>query len=116
MMAESRPLVDEYGLYIDGQWVEPGSGRYDVSNPASEQVIATAPNASVAQVEQAIAAARRAFDSGPWPAAEPAVRARCLQQLSDALLARGERVLRDGAGRVGLHSKRAVVPRRGSRR
>ena len=67
MMAESRALVDEYGLYIDGQWVEPGSGRYDVSNPASEQVIATAPNASVAQVEQAIAAARRAFDSGPWP-------------------------------------------------
>jgi aldehyde dehydrogenase (NAD+) len=90
MMAESRPLVDEYGLYIDGQWVEPGSGRYDVSNPANEQVIATAPNASVAQVEQAIAAARHAFDSGPWPTAEPAVRARCLQQLSDALLARGE--------------------------
>ena len=90
MMAESRALVDEYGLYIDGQWVEPGSGRYDVSNPASEQVIATAPNASVAQVEQAIAAARHAFDSGPWPTAEPAVRARCLQQLSTALLAHGE--------------------------
>jgi len=90
MMAESRALVDEYGLYIDGQWVEPGSGRYDVSNPASEQVIATAPNASMAQVEQAIAAARHAFDSGPWPTAEPAVRARCLQQLSTALLARGE--------------------------
>ncbi len=92
MMAESRPLVDEYGLYIDGQWVEPGSGRYDVSDPASEQVIATAPNASVAQVEQAIAAARHAFDSGPWPTAEPAERARCLQQLSTALLAHGEEI------------------------
>jgi aldehyde dehydrogenase (NAD+) len=92
MMAESRALVDEYGLYIDGQWVEPGSGRYDVSNPATEQVIASAPNASVAQVEQAIAAARHAFDSGPWPTAEPAVRARCLQQISDALLARGEEI------------------------
>ncbi len=91
-MAETRALVEEYGLYIDGQWVEPGSGRYDVNNPASEQVIATAPDASVAQVEQAIAAARHAFDSGPWPTAEPAVRARCLQQLSDALLARGEEV------------------------
>lgn len=91
-MAETRALVEEYGLYIDGKWVEPGSGRYDVNNPASEQVIATAPDASVAQVEQAIAAARHAFDSGPWPTAEPAVRARCLQQLSDALLARGEEV------------------------
>jgi aldehyde dehydrogenase (NAD+) len=64
-MAGSRPLVDEYGLYIDGHWVEPGRGRYDVSNPADEQTIATAPDADVAQVEQAIVAARRAFDSGP---------------------------------------------------
>ncbi len=91
-MTESRPLVDEYGVYIDGQWVEPDSGRYDVGNPGNEEVIATAPNASVAQVEQAIAAARNAFDSGPWPTAEPSERARCLQQLSDALLARGEEI------------------------
>ena len=46
----------------------------------------------MAQVEQAIAAARHAFDSGPWPTAEPAERARCLQQLSDALLARGDEI------------------------
>ena len=92
MSAESRQLIGDYDLYIDGRWVEPDGGRYDVVNPASEQVIATAPNAGVAQVDQAIAAARRAFDSGPWPAAEPAERARCLQQLSDALMARGEAV------------------------
>ena len=91
-MAGSRPLVDEYGLYIDGHWVEPGRGRYDVSNPADEQTIATAPDADVAQVEQAIVAARRAFDSGPWRTAEPAERARCLQQLSTALLARSDEV------------------------
>src|SRR6185437_7759906 len=92
VMAGSRPLVDEYGLYIDGHWVEPGRGRYDVSNPADEQTIATAPDADVAQVEQAIVAARRAFDSGPCRTAEPAVRARCLQQLSTALLARSDEV------------------------
>ena len=91
-MVGSRPLVGEYDLYIDGQWVAPGSGRYDVSNPADEQIIATAPDADVAQVEQAIAAARRAFDSGPWPTAEPEARARCLQQLSTALLARSDEV------------------------
>lgn len=90
-MAESS-LVDSYGVYIDGKWVEPDSGRYDVVNPATEQVIASAPDAGVAQVEQAIGAARAAFDSGSWSALDPAERSRCLQQLSDALLARGDEI------------------------
>ncbi|MGV0643714.1 aldehyde dehydrogenase family protein [Mycolicibacterium sp. XJ2546] len=85
-------LVDSYDLFIDGGWVAPDSGRYDVTNPATETVIATAPDAGTAQVEQAIAAARTAFDSGPWATAAPAERARCLQQLSDALLARGDEI------------------------
>lgn len=92
MMAGSRSLLDAEGHYIGGQWTDPDSGRYEVINPATEAVIGTAPDASVAQVGQAIAAARTAFDTGPWPAAEPAERARCLQQLSDALLARGEEI------------------------
>lgn len=91
-MAGSRSLLEAYGHYIDGQWIAPDSGRYDVVNPATETVIETAPDASVAQVQQAIAAARSAFDAGPWPAAEPAERARCLQQLSDALMARSEEI------------------------
>jgi aldehyde dehydrogenase (NAD+) len=89
-MAESCSLVDRYGHYIGGRWVEPDNGRYDVVDPATEQVISTAPDASVAQVESAIAAARSAFDSGIWSAAAPEERSRCLQQLSDALLARGD--------------------------
>ncbi|OBK39210.1 aldehyde dehydrogenase [Mycobacterium sp. 1245111.1] len=91
-MAGSASLIDAYGHYINGHWTDPDSGRYDVVNPATEAVIGTAPDASVAQVEDAVAAARSAFDTGPWPAAEPAERARCLQQLSDALLARGEEI------------------------
>ncbi|OBJ90139.1 aldehyde dehydrogenase family protein [Mycobacterium asiaticum] len=85
-----RAMVETYGHYIDGQWIDGDSGRYDVVNPATEQVVSTAPDASVAQVERAIAAARAAFDHGPWRFAEPAQRARCLQQLSDALMANGE--------------------------
>ena len=72
--------------YIDGEWVQPDAGRYDVINPATGEVIAAAPDASPAQVQTAIEAARRAFDSGPWPTAEPSERARCLRQLSSALL------------------------------
>ena len=77
-MTEICPLVDTYGHYIDGKWVDPDSGRYDDIDPASEKVIATAPDASVAQVDSAIAAARRAFDSGVWSGAAPEERARCL--------------------------------------
>jgi len=85
-VAESHPLVDAYGHYIDGKWVDPDCGRYDDIDPASEKAIATAPDASVAQVDSAIAAARRAFDSGVWSAAAPEERARCLDQLGAALL------------------------------
>ncbi|MGA7053810.1 MAG: aldehyde dehydrogenase family protein, partial [Mycobacterium sp.] len=80
------PLVDTYQLYIDGRWVDPEDGRYDDISPATEQPIATAPDASVAQVGDAIAAARRAFDHGPWATMSLEDRGRCLNQLGDALL------------------------------
>jgi aldehyde dehydrogenase (NAD+) len=92
MMAGSRSLLDAYGHYIAGRWIEPDCGRYDVVNPATEAVIGTAPDAGVEHVKQAIAAARSAFDDGPWPKADPAERAHCLQQLSDALMARAEEI------------------------
>lgn len=79
------PLADSYGLYIDGGWVEPEDGRYDDVDPATEKAIATAPDGSVGQVIQAIAAARRAFDDGPWGRTGPAERAACLNQLGAAL-------------------------------
>jgi len=79
-------LVDTYQLYIDGRWVEPEDGRYDDISPATEETIATAPDASVAQVGEAIAAARRAFDDGPWGGMSHQERAGCLNQLGDALV------------------------------
>ena len=88
-MTETQPLgslVDTYQLFIDGRWVEPEDGRYDDVSPVSERVIATAPDASVAQVGDAIGAARRAFDSGPWGQMSQQDRAGCLNQLGDALM------------------------------
>ncbi|MCV7196070.1 aldehyde dehydrogenase family protein [Mycobacterium angelicum] len=79
-------FVDTYQLYIDGRWVEPEDGRYDDISPATEAVIAGAPDASVGQVSAAIAAARHAFDDGPWGTMTPQERAGCLNQLGDALL------------------------------
>lgn len=84
-MAGTRPLIESYPLYIDGQWAEPQTGRYVDISPASEAVIAQAPDAGLADVDAAIAAARRAFDVGPWGRASAQERARCLTQLGRAL-------------------------------
>jgi aldehyde dehydrogenase (NAD+) len=94
-MADPRSLIDTYAVYIDGQWVEPdrsaeAGGRYDDISPATEAVIASAPDASHAQVAGAIAAARAAFDSGPWAAAGAEQRAGYLNQLGEALLAHAD--------------------------
>ncbi|MGA9491372.1 MAG: aldehyde dehydrogenase family protein [Mycobacterium sp.] len=88
-MADPRSLIDTYPVYIDGRWVDPdgpSGGRYDDINPATETVIASAPDSSHAQVGSAIAAARAAFDSGVWAEAGPEQRAAFLNQLGEALL------------------------------
>ena len=55
-------------LFIGGDWVSPESGaRIEVTSPFTEQVLATVPSASPADVDRAVAAARHAFDKGPWP-------------------------------------------------
>ncbi len=55
-------------LFIDGEWVDPSSSEtIEVVSPFTEQVVARAPSASRADVDRAVAAAREAFDRGPWP-------------------------------------------------
>ena len=44
-MSDPLRLVDDYPLYIGGDWVEPRSGRYDDVSPATEETIARAPDA-----------------------------------------------------------------------
>src|SRR3954453_1260521 len=69
-----------YQLYIGGDWVDSSSDEsLDVINPATEDVIGQVPQASVADVDRAVAAARLAFEEGPWPRMSPRAR-------SDALL------------------------------
>jgi aldehyde dehydrogenase (NAD+) len=83
-------LYDNARLLIDGELVEAsGGGRFDNINPATEEVIGTAPDATAADMERAIGAARRAFDETDW-SRNHALRARCLRQLRDGLNARLE--------------------------
>jgi aldehyde dehydrogenase (NAD+) len=72
-------------MLIDGKLVPAEADRtYPSVNPATGQVLENAPDASVADAQAAIAAARRAFDTTTW-ATDAAFRARCLDQLHKAL-------------------------------
>ncbi len=85
-MADPLRLVDDYPLYIGGDWIEPRGGRYDDISPSSEETIALAPEADLDDVDAAISAARNAFDAGKWATAAPEERGECLTQLGNALL------------------------------
>ncbi|MDV3133096.1 aldehyde dehydrogenase [Mycobacterium sp. 29Ha] len=55
-------------LYIGGHWQTPSTGqRLSVISPHTEQSIGETPEAAPADVDKAVAAARTAFDEGPWP-------------------------------------------------
>jgi acyl-CoA reductase-like NAD-dependent aldehyde dehydrogenase len=78
-------LWHEPNLLIDGELVAAEGGATFASvNPATEEVIAEAADASVADVERAIAAARRAFDETTW-STDAKFRATCLRQLAAAM-------------------------------
>jgi len=77
-------------LLIDGRLGPAASGAtFATSNPATEEVLGVAADATAADMDAAITAARAAFDEGSW-AGDRAFRARCLRQLRDALVAHGD--------------------------
>ena len=78
-------------LFIGGEWVKPeGKGVIEVISPHTEAVIGTVPDASPADIDKAIAAARAAFDDGPWPRMSPEERAEGIKRLSGALQSRAQ--------------------------
>jgi aldehyde dehydrogenase (NAD+) len=81
-------LVAARQPFIDGEWVHGSGHPVQVESPATGDVVATVEGTSAEQVTQAIAAARRAFDEGPWPRLAPAERVKVIQAFGDALEAR----------------------------
>lgn len=87
----ARFIEREHRLLIDGQWVEPRAGkRFDVEDPATGQTIARVAEGQAADIDRAVAAARRALESGDWSRSKPADRARLLLRLADLIEAHGE--------------------------
>jgi phenylacetaldehyde dehydrogenase len=74
------------GMLIGGKIVQAASGKsFPVYNPATGTVIANVPEGDKADVDLAVAAARRAFDDGVWAKVGPSGRGKMLWQLADLL-------------------------------
>ncbi|MBP0595610.1 aldehyde dehydrogenase family protein [Paraburkholderia sp. LEh10] len=71
-------------MLIGAEWTDASSGRtIDVVNPADGSVLTRVPEANEHDVQQAVAAARRAFDAGPWRTMKTTDRERLLLKLAD---------------------------------
>lgn len=89
-------------LFIDGSWVTPaGTGTLPVISPVTEATIATYAEANPQDVDRAVAAAREAFDHGPWPRLLPQERAQALRKVAAQLQTRHEELARIWTTQVG---------------
>src|SRR5215469_9380413 len=74
-------------VLIDGRWVSAHSGKtFDVFDPSSGRPIAKAAACEKEDVDVAVAAARKAFDQGPWPRLSPSERGRIIWKIGDLIL------------------------------
>jgi len=82
---------DETKLLIGGSWVDAGDGTYDIVNPATEQLVGQAPNASVEDARNAAAAAAEAFPA--WSATPVEERLALLKKAASAIRAKNDELV-----------------------
>jgi acyl-CoA reductase-like NAD-dependent aldehyde dehydrogenase len=76
-------------FFINGKWEKPsGSGKLSVISPVTEEAIMSFAEAEPADMDRAVAAAREAFDNGPWPRMSPQERGAALLKVAEQLQAR----------------------------
>ncbi|MGH3452000.1 MAG: aldehyde dehydrogenase family protein [Haloechinothrix sp.] len=78
-------------LLIGGEWVDAASGRtFATRNPADGEKLTEVAYGEAEDINRAVAAARKAFETGPWPAMKPAERERLIWRVGDILSERAE--------------------------
>lgn len=84
-------LANPHKLLVGGQWTESASGRtFPTYNPATGETLSQVAEGDKEDVDRAVAAARWAFDKGPWPRTTPSERGRLLWKLADLVEAHTE--------------------------
>ena len=82
--------IQSFDMLIDGEWVQASNGQtFESTNPATNAVWATVPEATEADVNRAVAAAKAALE-GEWGTMTPTARGKCLHRLGDLLAANSE--------------------------
>ncbi|MCB4769460.1 aldehyde dehydrogenase [Ancylobacter sp. Lp-2] len=90
-------------FFINGAWVAGHSGRRAaVIHPATEATVFEVALADTSDMDRAIAAARHAFDHGPWPTMSAGERAQLLARLADRLALRSDLLARLATAQVGM--------------
>ncbi|MSO69124.1 MAG: aldehyde dehydrogenase [Alphaproteobacteria bacterium] len=83
----------KHKMFIGGEWVEPSSGEYLESfNPFTGKPWALIPRGKAEDAKRAVAAAKQAFTSGPWPKMNATQRGALLRKLGDLIAANAERL------------------------
>ncbi|TWT55008.1 Phenylacetaldehyde dehydrogenase [Rubripirellula amarantea] len=73
-------------LLIDGRWVSAKSGKnFDVFDPATDEVVAQVAEGDAADIDLAVTAARKAFDSGPWSKMTPSQRGQLIWKVGELI-------------------------------
>src|ERR1700691_3824276 len=76
--------VRTYQMYINGEWTASNSAKtFPVYDPSTEEVIAQVPDANAEDVNRAVAAAKAAFEDGPWATTTAQERGRVLFRLAE---------------------------------
>src|SRR5438876_8419454 len=80
--------VKTYQMFINGEWVASKSSKtFPVYDPSTEEVIAQVPDATADDVNRAVAAAKAAFEEGPWATTTAQERGRVLFRLAEKVRA-----------------------------
>lgn len=73
-------------FFLGGEWVKPsGTAVLEVVSPSTEDVVGEVPVSTIVDMDRAVAAARAAFDDGPWPRTTPDERADVLARAAELL-------------------------------
>ncbi|GAA5122511.1 aldehyde dehydrogenase family protein [Haloechinothrix salitolerans] len=84
-------LASPKQLLIGGEWVPAASGRtFTTEDPATSRVLTEVAHGAAEDIDRAVAAARKAFDDGPWRRFTPSQRQRVIWQIGEKLLERAE--------------------------
>ncbi|MEI4509414.1 aldehyde dehydrogenase [Sphingopyxis sp. CCNWLW253] len=103
MAASLLNLASPDRLFIGGEWALPTGGEpIAIISPSSEELIGHVAGATTADMDRALAAARHAFDNGPWPRMSGAERAPYIRRIAEEMGKRADDFARAWSLQVGM--------------